>query len=100
MKAKIFSLFMVVALLAGVQKAVAQGAQFFQISGPAATTIIAFNPDGSLVWSNSLAGTNSTVQTATSLVGGGNWVDYVQLPPTNAVSTNLIFAFNPPLAWR
>ena len=41
----------------------AQGAQFFRISGPAATTITAFNPDGTLVWSNALSGTNYTVQT-------------------------------------
>jgi formylglycine-generating enzyme required for sulfatase activity len=71
-----------------------QGAQFFRISGPAATTITAIKPDGKIVWSNTLAGTNYTVQTSPSLPG--NWVDYVQLPATQAVNTNLIFAFNPP----
>ena len=53
-------------------------------------------PDGTLVWSNALAGTNYTVQTATSLAGGTNWVDYVQLPVTNGVNTNRLFDPNPP----
>jgi hypothetical protein len=78
------------------QLAQAQGSRFFRISGPAATKIIAFRPDGSLVWSNALAPTNYFVQTATSLRGGTNWVDYVQLPVTNAINTNLLVAFHPP----
>ena len=74
----------------------AQDARFFRISGPAATTITAFRPDGTLVWSNALAGTNYTVQTCLSLPGGTNWVDYVQLPVTNGVNTNQIIDLNPP----
>src|SRR5208282_6892562 len=70
--------------------------RFFRISGPAATTITAFNADGTLVWSNTMAGTNYTVQTVSSLPGGTNWVDYVRLPVTSSVNTNLIFSFNPP----
>jgi formylglycine-generating enzyme len=96
MKIKLQSLFIVLALLAGIHQASAQTAQFFRIAGPAATTITAFNPDGTLVWSNALAGTNYTVQTVSSLSGGTNWVDYVQLPVTNSVNTNQIVAFNPP----
>src|SRR5205814_5844439 len=88
--------FIVLALLAGINQAAGQGARFFRISGPAATTITSFNPDGTLVWSNALAGTNYTIQTATSLNGGSNWADYVQLRVTQAVNTNLLFAFNPP----
>lgn len=95
-KTRLHSLFIGLALLAGVHHAAAQTAQFFRIAGPAATTITAFNPDGTLVWSDALAGTNYTVQTATSLAGGGNWVDYVQLFATNVVNTNLLVAFNPP----
>ena len=83
-------------LLAGVKQAAAQGSRFFRISGPATTKIMSFRPDGSLVWSNSLAGTNYTVQTCSSLGGGTNWVDYVQLPITNNVSTNLLISFNSP----
>ena len=74
----------------------AQNAQFFRISGPTATTITVLNPDGTLVWSNALAGANYTVQTVTSLPGGSNWVDYVQLPVTQTVNTNLLIAFHPP----
>jgi formylglycine-generating enzyme required for sulfatase activity len=96
MKTKFNHMFIVLALLVGVHQAAAQGTQFFRISGPAATSIISFNPDGTLVWSNALAGTNYTIQTVTSLPGGTNWVNYVQLPVTNRVNTNLIFAFTPP----
>jgi formylglycine-generating enzyme required for sulfatase activity len=84
------------ALLAGVHPAAAQTTQFFRIVGPAATTLTAFNPDGTIVWSNAQPGTNYTVQTVSSLPGGTNWVDYVQIPVTNGVNTNLLISFNPP----
>jgi formylglycine-generating enzyme required for sulfatase activity len=84
------------ALLAGIHSAAAQSARFFRISGPAATKITAFRADGSLVWSNALAGTNYIVQTATTLQGGTNWVNYVQLPVTQSINTNQIIAPNPP----
>jgi formylglycine-generating enzyme required for sulfatase activity len=92
---RLFSLFIGLALLAVVQQSPAQATQFFRISGPAATSITAFNPDGTMVWSNALANTNYNVQTA-SLVAGTNWVDYVQLPVANSVNTNKLVAFNPP----
>ena len=50
--------------------------------------IVTFQPDGTLVWSNALAGTNYTVQVANSLGGGTNWVDYIQIPVTNGINTN------------
>ena len=96
---KLRSLFVVLALLAGVHQAAAQGTRFFRISGPAATKITAFRSDGTLgwmAWSNALAGTNYTVQTVTALPGGTNWVDYVRLTVTQAINTNLLFDFNPP----
>ena len=96
MRTKLHHLFIVLALLGGINQAAAQGARFFRIFGPAATTIMSFNPDGTLVWSNALAGTNYTIQTATWLSGGSNWANYVQLRVTQAVNTNLLFAFNPP----
>jgi formylglycine-generating enzyme required for sulfatase activity len=74
----------------------AQGTQFFRISGPAATTILAFQPDGVLVWSNAQPGMTYTIQTVSSLPGGTNWADYVQIPVTASVNTNLLVAFNPP----
>jgi formylglycine-generating enzyme required for sulfatase activity len=96
MKKKLRFLLIALSLLAGIHPAAAQGARFFRVSGPAATAITAFRPDGTLVWSNALAGTNYTVQTAISLGGGTNWVDYVQLPVTKGVNTNQIIALNPP----
>ena len=89
-------LLVTIGLLAVINQACAQSSQFFRISGPAQTTIVAFNADGTLVWSNAQPGATYTVQTATSLVGESNWVDYVQFPITNAVNTNLIISFNPP----
>jgi formylglycine-generating enzyme required for sulfatase activity len=82
--------------MAGLLQAIAQGTWFFRISGPAATEITAFRQDGTLVWSNALAGTNYTVQTATTLSTANNWTNYVQLSVTNRVNTNQIVAFNPP----
>jgi formylglycine-generating enzyme required for sulfatase activity len=74
----------------------AQNARFFRIAGPAATKITALRADGTLVWSNALAGTNYIVQTVTALPGGTNWVDYVQLAVTNRVNTNLLVSYYPP----
>jgi sulfatase modifying factor 1 len=72
----------------------AEGARFFRISGPVATTITAFRADGTMVWTNTPTNTTFTVQTATSLLG--EWVDYVQIPVTNGVHTNRLIDFNPP----
>ena len=96
MKNKLPSLLLLLALLAGIHQAGAQNARFFRISGPAPSTIAAFRPDGTLVWTNALAGTNYTVQTVSSLPGGTNWVDYVQIPVVNSVNSNQIIAFHPP----
>jgi formylglycine-generating enzyme required for sulfatase activity len=82
------------ALLLGAHQPAAQESQFFRISGPTATTIIAFKPDGTLIWTNAEAGTDYTVQSASSLLG--SWVDYIQLPVTNRVNTNQVIAFYPP----
>jgi formylglycine-generating enzyme required for sulfatase activity len=96
MKTKLSSFFIVLALLSGSNYGAAQSTRFFRITGPAATTITAIRADGTLVWNNALAGTNYTVQMATSLGGGANWVDYVQLPVTDAVNVNRIIDPNPP----
>ena len=91
-KTKLHCLFFALALLADISLAAAQGARFFRISGPAATTITAFNPDGTLVWSNAQPGTNYIVQTIASLPGVTNLMDYVRLPVASSVNTNLIFS--------
>ena len=89
-------IFIILALLASVHQAAAQGTRFFRIAGPSATTITAFNPDGTLVWSNALAGATYTVQTVSVLPGRTNWVNYIQIPVTNRVNTNQLVVFNPP----
>jgi hypothetical protein len=88
MKTKLHFLFLVLAWLAGVHQAAAQGTRFFRIAGPAATTITEIRADGTLVWNNALAGTNYTVQMATSLNASNNWVDYLQLLVISGVNTN------------
>jgi formylglycine-generating enzyme required for sulfatase activity len=95
-KTKLPYLLIVLALIARIHQAAAQTAQFFRISGPAATIITKFRSDGTIVWGNALPSTNYTVQTASSLPGGSNWVSYVQLPVTQAINTNKLVDFNPP----
>jgi formylglycine-generating enzyme required for sulfatase activity len=89
-------LFILTALLAGVHQAAAQGSRFFRISGPTEITITAFNPDGTLVWSNAQPGATYTIQTVSSLPGDTNWVDYIQIPTTYKINTNQLVVFNPP----
>jgi hypothetical protein len=96
MKNKICSLFLGLALSAGVPQISGQGTRFFRISGPAATQITAFQPDGTMIWTNAQPGTNYTVQTVSAQPGGTNWVDYVQLPVTKGMNTNRIIDPNPP----
>ena len=96
MKIRMYSLLGGLALFAGAYSAAAQGSQFFQISGPAEAPVKAFRPDGTLVWSNTLPATNYLIHTVVSLPGGTNWVDYVQIPATPGLNTNLLVSFNPP----
>jgi formylglycine-generating enzyme len=96
MKTKLHYLFIGLALLAGLHEAAAQTAQFFRLVGPTAVTITAFRADGTMVWSGATPGATYKVQVTTTLAGGGTWVDYVQLPVTNSINTNLIVSFNPP----
>jgi len=96
MKNKIHSMFIGLALLAGVYPVSGQGSRFFRILGPAATQITAFRPDGTMVWTNALPDTNYTIQTISPLPVGADWVDYVQLPVTNGINTNRIVDPNPP----
>jgi formylglycine-generating enzyme required for sulfatase activity len=83
-------------LASGHQPAAAQTANFFRISGPAATAINALNSDGSLVWSNELPGTNYTFQICSNFASSSNWVDYVRVPGASGNNTNKLIDFNPP----
>ncbi len=89
-------LFIALACFASVHPASAQGTRFFRIFGPAATTITAFRSDGTIIWSNAQTSATYTVQCVSSLPGNTNWVDYVQLPATARVQTNLLVDFHPP----
>jgi hypothetical protein len=64
-----YSLFIGMALLVGHQLVGAQNAQLFRILGPTATTVTAFNSDGTIIWSGATAGATYLVQTADSLGG-------------------------------
>jgi formylglycine-generating enzyme required for sulfatase activity len=84
-------------LLAGTDQAAAEEVRLFRISGPAATAITAFRPDGTMVWSNAQPGVTYTIQTASSVPGGGtNWTNYVEILTTSELSTNRLIDFNPP----
>jgi hypothetical protein len=96
MKTTFSSLFIGLALLFGVYLGDAQTAQFFRIVGPTVATINSLNSDGTLVWSGASPEEIYQVQTASSLIGETHWADYVQLPVTNNINTNLIVSFNPP----
>ncbi len=74
----------------------AQEAQFFRIAGPVATTITAFSADGYVTWTNEATNATFAVQTALSLLSPTNWVDYIQVPVTNPVTTHRLFDPNPP----
>jgi formylglycine-generating enzyme required for sulfatase activity len=96
MRTKIHHLCIMLSLLAGINQAAAQNARFFRIYGPAATTILSFNPDGTVVWNNAQLGGTYAFQTASSMAAGANWVDYIQIPVTSGINTNQLVDFNPP----
>src|ERR1039458_9963339 len=90
------------ALLAGGFMAVClvstsgQDARFFRIAGPVATRVTGMTADGTITWTNTPTNATFTVQTATTLHGPSNWVDYVRVPASNAVTVQRIFDRNPP----
>jgi len=74
----------------------AEEARFFRVVGPVPSTITAFTADGYITWTNELTNATFTVQTAQSLFGLGNWVDYIQVPVTNSATTHRLYDPNPP----
>jgi len=72
------------------------GAQFFRIAGPVATTITGLSVDGYITWTNSPTNATFTIQTTQSLPAGTNWVDYLQVPVTSAVTAQRIYDPSPP----
>ena len=73
-----------------------QDARFFRIAGPVATRITGMTADGTITWTNTPTNATFTVQTATTLHGPSNWVDYIRVPASNAVTVQRIFDRNPP----
>ena len=73
----------------------AQEARFFRIIGPVVSTITDLSPDGTVTWMNEPTNATFTVQTRTDLAVG-DWVDWVQVPATNAATVHRIFDPDPP----
>jgi formylglycine-generating enzyme required for sulfatase activity len=73
---------------------VSPGVHFFRIAGPAATTIIALQADGTLIWSNPLPGGAFTIQWCSSLGAGSHWTQYMQVPNANSLNTNRLPCLN------
>jgi len=80
----------------------ADEARFFRITGPVPATITGFTADGYLTWTNVATNATFTVQSAPSLliqsnrVVASNWSDYVQIPSSNAATTQRIIDPHPP----
>ena len=80
----------------------ADEARFFRITGPVPATITGFTAEGYLTWTNVATNATFTVQTAPSLLiesnrlVASNWSDYVQIPATNAATTQRIIDPHPP----
>jgi formylglycine-generating enzyme required for sulfatase activity len=93
MKVNKFGITLLSALALSLQ---VQGAQFFRVSGPVTSIITDFTANGYIVWSNAPTNGTFAIQTTKSLPDGSNWVDFVQLAVSNSVTSNQIFAPNPP----
>lgn len=58
--------------------------------------ITGFSAEGYITWTNPPTDTTFNVQTATSLVGSNNWVDYIQVPSTKASTIQHLFDTHAP----
>jgi formylglycine-generating enzyme required for sulfatase activity len=74
----------------------AQEARFFRVAGSVPTTITGLSADGTITWTNTPTNATFTVQTTTAVQVPSNWQDYVQVPASNAVTTERILNPNPP----
>lgn len=74
----------------------ASESRFFRVIGPVPTTITGVTADGIVTWTNAATNATLTVQTASVLHGESNWVDWVQVPVSNAVTVHRIFDPTPP----
>ena len=74
----------------------AEETQFFRVAGPTASTITAFSADGYVTWINAPTNATFTVQSTSSLLSPTNWLDYIQVPVTNPVTTHRLYDPHPP----
>jgi len=74
----------------------AEQTRFFRVSGPVPTTITSFSTAGTIVWTNLQTNATFTVETAQSITEQTNWVEYIQVPVTNSVTSHRLFDPNAP----
>lgn len=92
---KTFKLVILVSLtFAGISRA--EQARYFRIAGPVGTTITASTAGGYITWTNVATNATFTVQTARSLSSPIDWLDYIQVPVINGVTTERLFDPSPP----
>jgi formylglycine-generating enzyme required for sulfatase activity len=71
-------------------------ARYYRVSGPVVSRITGLDREGYLTWTNGMTNATFTIQTATKVLGGTNWVDYVRVPVSGAITTNRVQDPNPP----
>ena len=94
MKTILCNLCLALAVVIGNNESAAQGTHFFRITGPAESDIRTFQADGTLVWSNTLPGTNYLIQTISSLSGTTNWLNFIKVPAASGMNTNRLGDYN------
>jgi formylglycine-generating enzyme len=77
-------------------RASGQESRFFRINGPVPVTITDVAVNGTVMWTNLATNATFTVQTTTTLAGESSWVDWVQVPVSNAMTVHRLFDPNPP----
>lgn len=88
--------FLLTTLFAVTFPLAAQDTRYFRVAGPVPVTLTAVTPEGWVTWTNAPTNATFTVQTATALGSETNWVDWIEVPVTNAVTVHRVFDPNPP----
>jgi sulfatase modifying factor 1 len=73
-----------------VPSARAEQGRFFRVVGPVVTAITSVSRTGTITWTSAATGITCTIQTSTNL-SERNWVDYLRVPISNAVTTVQVF---------
>jgi formylglycine-generating enzyme len=75
---------------------IANDSRFFRIVGPTVAHITDLSPNGFITWTNTANTGTYTILTAQILGAATNWIDYVQFPVSNYVTTTRIYDPSPP----